>query len=169
VLAPDAAGSGAGVTTGAEAGAVDGSVAGSLASTDAEGSEGSDAGELGIWPAPVVVVLAGTTTAVGDVASEDGFEHAANASSETYRTEIVALKVPFRKSRSFRRPDSHRKKVGLDVHTDSIDIAVAARDAEVRHLGSVARMAKLGASPRSQDESRPGGRGSAAVDSAGVD
>jgi len=71
----------------AEAGVLDAVVAGSLATIDADGSEGSDAGEVGSWAA-AVAELAGMTTAVEDSASEVFFEHAASASSEAAATEI---------------------------------------------------------------------------------
>ena len=74
----------------AEAGVLDAIVAGSLATIDADGSEGSDAGEVGNWAA-AVEELAGMTTAVGDSASEVFFEHAASASSEAATTEIQLL------------------------------------------------------------------------------
>jgi hypothetical protein len=56
-------------------------VSGALATIDAEGSEGSDAGEVGNCAA-AVAELAGMTTAVEDWASEVFFEHAASTSSE---------------------------------------------------------------------------------------
>ena len=71
----------------AEAGVLDTVVAGSLATIDADGSEGSDAGEVGNWAA-AAEELAGMTTPVEDSASELFFEHAASASSEAAATEI---------------------------------------------------------------------------------
>jgi hypothetical protein len=61
--------------------------AGSLATIDADGSEGSDAGEVGNWAAEAEEP-AGTTTAVEDAASEVFFEQAASASSEAAATKI---------------------------------------------------------------------------------
>ena len=65
-------------TATAEAEVLDAIDAGSLATTDADGSEGSDAGPVGNGAA----ALAGTTTAVDEVASGVCFEHAASTRSE---------------------------------------------------------------------------------------
>jgi hypothetical protein len=69
------------------AGVLDSIVAGALATTDADGSEGSDAGDAGIGTA---AELAGTTT-VEDV-SEVCFEHAASTSSEAAAAKV---QLPF--------------------------------------------------------------------------
>jgi hypothetical protein len=82
------------------AGVLDSIVAGALATTDADGSEGSDAGEAGIWTA-AVAELAGTTTAVEDV-SEVCFEHAASTSSDAAAAKV---QLPFISRPPMKGPD----------------------------------------------------------------
>ena len=87
-LAPLAAADGALGALAAGAGVLDSVVAGSLATIDADGSEGSDAGEVGNCAA-AAEELAGMTTAVADSTSALFFEHAASASSEAATTEVI--------------------------------------------------------------------------------